>query len=87
MDSWIKADFQNVCVVHCLVLSEEIYISKFIKAGRGRTGTVISCYLNYSGMFPNALDALEYFGSKRSVTKQGVSQPSQLRYCLLVANS
>ncbi|KAH3758281.1 Phosphatidylinositol-3,4,5-trisphosphate 3-phosphatase [Pelomyxa schiedti] len=67
MDSWIKADYQNTCVVHCL-------------AGRGRTGTVISCYLNYSGMFTNAVDALAYFGKKRSMTETGVSQPSQIRY-------
>jgi len=53
-----------VAVDHCL-------------AGKGRTGTVIACYLTYSGMFVDPLAALDFFASKRSSTDEGVTQPSQ----------
>ena len=67
IDSWLRADPKNVVAVHCL-------------AGKGRTGTVISCYLNYSGLFDSAVDALEYFQDKRVKQDVGVSIPSQKRY-------
>ena len=67
MDSWMKADGRNVSVVHCL-------------AGRGRTGTVIACYLTYCGMYDNPLSALDFFASKRSNVDMGVTRPSQRRY-------
>lgn len=34
MDNWLKGDPKHVAVVHCL-------------GGKGRTGTVIACYLRY----------------------------------------
>lgn len=46
------ANVENVVVIHCL-------------AGKGRTGTVICCYLLYSGRFNNVNDALNYYGKKR----------------------
>jgi protein-tyrosine phosphatase len=67
LDSWLKADPLNVGVVHCL-------------AGKGRTGTVLCSYLLYSGAFEEAAEALHFFGNKRSCTKSGVEQPSQIRY-------
>ncbi len=67
IDSWLHADSSNVAVVHCL-------------AGRGRTGTVIACYLTYVGLFQNCIDALHFFACKRSFNEKGVSVPSQLRY-------
>ena len=36
---------KNVVIVHC-------------NAGKGRTGTLISCYLIYSGLSDNAKDAI-----------------------------
>eukprot|EP01100_Stratorugosa_tubuloviscum_P010511 TRINITY_DN451_c0_g1_i2.p1 TRINITY_DN451_c0_g1~~TRINITY_DN451_c0_g1_i2.p1 ORF type:complete len:591 (-),score=205.25 TRINITY_DN451_c0_g1_i2:53-1825(-) len=68
MDSWLKADPKNICVVHCV-------------GGKGRTGTVISCYLLYSSnKFADPKAALDYFGKKRSKKNKGVTQPSQKRY-------
>jgi len=41
---------------------------------------VIACYLNYCNMFESPLEALEFFGAKRSIIEKGVTQPSQRRY-------
>lgn len=39
-------------VIHCL-------------AGKGRTGTIICCYLLYTGKFKSVKDVLYYYGKKR----------------------
>ena len=67
MHKFLMADPQNVVVVHCL-------------AGKGRTGTIIACYMLYSGLFDKATEALNFFAFKRSVTVSGVSYPGQVRY-------
>ncbi|KAG2393233.1 hypothetical protein C9374_009810 [Naegleria lovaniensis] len=72
MDRFLKDNPNNVVSVHCL-------------AGRGRTGTVIACYMTYSGMFESGTEALDYFASKRSTRERGVAQPSQRRYVQYVS--
>eukprot|EP00011_Vannellida_sp_DIVA3-517-6-12_P008018 CAMPEP_0114615288 /NCGR_PEP_ID=MMETSP0168-20121206/6089_1 /TAXON_ID=95228 ORGANISM="Vannella sp., Strain DIVA3 517/6/12" /NCGR_SAMPLE_ID=MMETSP0168 /ASSEMBLY_ACC=CAM_ASM_000044 /LENGTH=426 /DNA_ID=CAMNT_0001826357 /DNA_START=74 /DNA_END=1354 /DNA_ORIENTATION=+ len=67
MHSWLSADESNVAVVHCL-------------AGKGRTGTVIACYLSYIGEIADPVKALKFYGEKRSHIAKGVSYPSQRRY-------
>lgn len=67
LSNWLKADAENVAVVHC-------------KGGKGRTGTIICCYLYYSCQFEIMDDAKNHFAEKRSKMKKGVTQPSQQRY-------
>eukprot|EP01102_Stenamoeba_stenopodia_P005954 TRINITY_DN1665_c0_g7_i1.p1 TRINITY_DN1665_c0_g7~~TRINITY_DN1665_c0_g7_i1.p1 ORF type:complete len:612 (-),score=145.06 TRINITY_DN1665_c0_g7_i1:134-1969(-) len=68
MDEWLRKHEDNVAVVHCV-------------GGKGRTGTVIACYLLYSNMVgDDPLKALDFFAERRSKKKKGVTQPSQRRY-------
>lgn len=65
--TWLKAEEKNVVVVHC-------------KGGKGRTGTVISCYMFYSALFSTIDEAEKYFARQRSVKGKGVTGASQRRY-------
>eukprot|EP01120_Amphizonella_sp_Union-15-10_P013843 TRINITY_DN6529_c0_g1_i1.p1 TRINITY_DN6529_c0_g1~~TRINITY_DN6529_c0_g1_i1.p1 ORF type:complete len:683 (+),score=98.16 TRINITY_DN6529_c0_g1_i1:101-2149(+) len=65
--AWLDKHPANVAVVHC-------------KAGKGRTGTLICCYLLYSRLCRTSAHAIHYFGSKRTHDGQGVTIPSQQRY-------
>eukprot|EP01132_Coremiostelium_polycephalum_P002554 gene2554-3163_t len=67
LDNWLKADSENIAVVHC-------------KGGKGRTGTIICCYLYYSCQFEHMEESMKHFAEKRSKKKKGVTQPSQQRY-------
>ena len=65
--SFLDSDPKNVVAIHCL-------------AGKGRTGTLISCLLLYLGYFETAADCLKYYGSMRVENGRGVTVPSQIRY-------
>lgn len=64
MFDFILKDYPlNVVSVHC-------------NAGKGRTGSTISCFLMYSGLADNFVDAMTFYGRKRFKTGRGVTQPS-----------
>ena len=57
VDSWLKCHEENIAAIHC-------------KAGKGRTGLMICCYLLYCKMFTKAGNALKYYGMIRTKNKK-----------------
>ena len=67
MKNFLKKNEKNVVFVNC-------------QAGKGRTGTIICCFLLFSGYFTKPDDCFDYYSYKRFQRGQGVTQPSQRRY-------
>ena len=63
VDKFLKESDKNVVGIHC-------------KAGKGRTGVVICCYLVYTELCKTAKEALVYYGKIRTLDGKGVTIPS-----------
>eukprot|EP01065_Artemidia_motanka_P036149 TRINITY_DN44056_c0_g1_i1.p1 TRINITY_DN44056_c0_g1~~TRINITY_DN44056_c0_g1_i1.p1 ORF type:complete len:821 (+),score=255.45 TRINITY_DN44056_c0_g1_i1:77-2539(+) len=67
-EEWHAQSPEHVIVVHC-------------KAGKGRTGTCICCYLMWAGLEQTAASAMKTFATARTEGGfSGVESPSQARY-------
>lgn len=64
---WLMKDEKNVVGINC-------------KAGKGRTGLIICCYLMHAGICKNADDAMLFYGTRRTKDGKGVTIASQKRY-------
>jgi len=67
VQSWLQEDEKNIAVIHC-------------KAGKGRTGLMISAWMLFSKEWTRADDALTFYAAMRTYNKKGVTIPSQIRY-------
>ena len=70
------------CVDICLflILNLDSVAAIHCKAGKGRTGVMICCYLVFSGLCKNTEDAVNYYAVMRTTNMKGVTIPSQVRY-------
>lgn len=67
VDTYLAQHPSNVVGIHC-------------KAGKGRTGLIVACYLMHSAMCLSAEAALDMFARQRTMDMKGVTIPSQIRY-------
>jgi len=65
--AWLQEDEEHMVGIHC-------------KAGKGRTGLIICCYLLFDGTCTTSEEALVYYGNKRCKDGKGVTIASQKRY-------
>eukprot|EP01100_Stratorugosa_tubuloviscum_P004103 TRINITY_DN200_c1_g2_i1.p1 TRINITY_DN200_c1_g2~~TRINITY_DN200_c1_g2_i1.p1 ORF type:complete len:377 (+),score=137.40 TRINITY_DN200_c1_g2_i1:21-1151(+) len=67
VEEWFNQHEKNVVVVHC-------------KAGKGRTGLMICCWLIYSKIWQEPREAMSFYAAMRTYNQKGLTIPSQIRY-------
>lgn len=73
IESWLVADPLNVALVHCLT-------------GKGRTATVIACFLAWVGDCGNPTAGLQWVAQRQGSDPDRLTVPSQRRYMEYFAN-
>ena len=64
---YLTAYPKGVAAIHC-------------KAGKGRTGVMIVCYLLFSELFQTSEEALKHYANQRTINNKGVTIASQKKY-------
>jgi len=67
IEDWLELHPENVAAIHC-------------KAGKGRTGTMIACWLLYNRHCQTGSESMRVFATKRTHNAKGITIPSQIRY-------
>lgn len=67
MADYLSQHEKNVVCIHC-------------KAGKGRTGLLITVFLLYCGEWQTAKEALSYYAFARTQNQKGVTIASQIRW-------
>ena len=72
----------DFCVDICLYLTSHPrgVAAIHCKAGKGRTGVMIVCYLIFSGLCKTSDEALVHYANQRTLNNKGVTIASQIRY-------
>ena len=72
----------DFCVDICLYLTSHPkgVAAIHCKAGKGRTGVMIVCYLIFTGLCKNTDEALAFYAKQRTLNNKGVTIASQKRY-------
>jgi hypothetical protein len=72
----------DFCIDICLYLSLNPggVAAIHCKAGKGRTGVMIVCYLFFSGLCQTVDEALRHYAKQRTLNNKGVTIASQKRY-------
>lgn len=64
---WLDGKPSNIAVIHC-------------KAGKGRTGLMICCWLLFNKEWKTSVEAQTFYAAARTYNQKGVTIPSQIRY-------
>ncbi|KYQ93081.1 LIM-type zinc finger-containing protein [Tieghemostelium lacteum] len=67
VEEWLDQHPENIVAIHC-------------KAGKGRTGTMVACWLLYNRSCTTSSESIRMFGTKRTHNGKGITIPSQARY-------
>jgi len=72
---------QDCCInIHDWLSNDKHIVGINCKAGKGRTGLIICCYLLHCGACTTTDEALARYGNKRTKDGKGVTIASQIRY-------
>ncbi|XP_065831175.1 phosphatidylinositol 3,4,5-trisphosphate 3-phosphatase and dual-specificity protein phosphatase PTEN-like isoform X3 [Oscarella lobularis] len=66
VDEFLNGHERNVVAVHC-------------KAGKGRTGVMLCCYMLHCRLFKESWRVMQFYGEARTSDTKGVTIPSQRR--------